>query len=86
MKYTNAFRNSALALLAGILFLLPGQAQELNCVVIVNSDQVSQTNQQVITTLERSLTEFINKTRWTNQVYRENERLNCPPTRRPISP
>ena len=77
MKYTNVFRNSTLTLLAGLFYLLPIQAQELNCVVTVNSDQVSQTNQQVITTLERSLTEFINKTRWTNQVYRENERVNC---------
>ena len=77
MKYTNVFRNSTLTLLAGLFYLLPIQAQELNCVVTVNSDQVSQTNQQVFTTLERSLTEFINKTRWTNQVYRENERVNC---------
>ena len=77
MRYTNAFRNNALALWVGLLCLLPLKAQELNCTVTVNSDQVSQTNQQVITTLERSLTEFINKTRWTNQVFRENERLNC---------
>lgn len=54
-----------------------GHSQELNCTVTVNSNQVSQTNQQVFRTLERSLTEFVNKTRWTNRVYRENERVNC---------
>ena len=52
-------------------------AQELNCVVTVNSDQVNQTNQQIFRTLERSLSDFINKSKWTNRVYRENERVNA---------
>ena len=54
-----------------------GTAQELNCTITVNSDQVSQTNQQIFQTLERSLTDFVNKTKWTNKVFKENERLNC---------
>jgi len=52
-------------------------AQELNCVVTVNSDQVGQTNQQIFRTLERSLNDFVNKNKWTNRVYRENERVNA---------
>lgn len=52
-------------------------AQELNCVVTVNSDQVGQTNQQIFKTLERSLNDFVNKSKWTNRVYRENERVNA---------
>ncbi|WP_293295041.1 DUF4835 family protein [Allomuricauda sp.] len=52
-------------------------AQELNCQVTVNSDQVGQTNQQIFRTLERSLNDFVNKTKWTNRVYRENERVNA---------
>ena len=36
-------------------------AQELNCVITVNSDQVGQTNQQIFKTLERSLNDFVNK-------------------------
>ncbi|NND15180.1 MAG: DUF4835 family protein [Eudoraea sp.] len=54
-----------------------GAAQELNCTITVNSDQVGQTNQQIFRTLERSLTDFVNKTKWTNRVYKENERINC---------
>lgn len=77
MKFRNAFRNNGLILLLGLLSLLPGKAQELNCTVTVNSDQVSQTNQQVFTTLERSLAEFVNKNRWTDRVFNENEKLNC---------
>lgn len=52
-------------------------AQELNCTITVNSDQVSQTNQQIFRTLERSLNDFVNKNKWTNRVYRENERVSA---------
>ncbi|PIF01355.1 MAG: DUF4835 domain-containing protein [Maribacter sp.] len=60
-----------------IFSLVTVSAQELNCVVTVNSDQVSQTNQQIFKTLERSLNDFVNKTKWTNRIYKENERVNA---------
>lgn len=69
------FKKSILiiALLGGLV----SQAQELNCTVIVNSNQVNQTNQQVFKTLERSLNDYVNKTKWTNKEYSINERINC---------
>ncbi len=66
-----------LVIIFSIGILTGGSAQELNCTITVNSDQVGQTNQQIFRTLERSLTDFVNKTKWTNRVYKENERLNC---------
>jgi hypothetical protein len=66
-----------LFLLIVLLYSFPGWSQELNCTVTVNSDQVSQTNQQIFQTLERSLNDFVNKTKWTNRVYRDNEKVNC---------
>lgn len=69
-------RNTLLVLFC-IVFFLDATAQELNCTVTVNSDQVSQTNQQIFGTLERSLADFINKNKWTNRVYQENERVNA---------
>ncbi|WP_273567174.1 DUF4835 family protein [Maribacter halichondriae] len=59
------------------VFAVFSHAQELNCVVTVNSDQVSQTNQQIFKTLERSLNDLVNKNKWTNRVYKENERVNA---------
>ena len=61
------------------LFLGPivARAQELDCEVTVNSDQVNQTNQQIFRTLERSLNDFVNKNKWTNRVYGENERVSA---------
>ena len=61
-----------------LLFTVLGaSAQELNCAITVNSDQVGQTNQQIFRTLERSLNDFVNKTKWTSRTYRENERVNA---------
>ena len=52
-------------------------AQELNGLVTVNSDQISGSNKQVYTTLQTSLTEFINQTQWTNNTYKPQEKINC---------
>jgi len=68
---------SFLFFLLFIISFVPLSAQELNCVVTVNSDQVAQTNQQVFKTLERSLNDFVNKNKWSNRVYKENERVNA---------
>lgn len=51
--------------------------QELNALVTVNSDRISGSNKQVYKTLETSLTEFINQTQWTSQVYKPQEKINC---------
>ena len=53
------------------------RAQELNALVTVNTQQVNQSNRSVFKTLEKSLQEFINQTRWTDLKVRENERLRC---------
>jgi len=53
------------------------QAQQLNCTVTVNSDKLSNANQQVFKTLETSLNEFINKTDWTGETLKQNEKISC---------
>ena len=53
------------------------RGQELNAQVIVNSDLVNQTNQQIFKTLERALNEFINTQVWTNKDFLNQERITC---------
>ena len=53
------------------------KAQELECLVTVNSDQIGQTNQQIFGTLERSLNDFVNKNKWTDRSFSENERISA---------
>lgn len=51
--------------------------QQLNCTVTVNAQKMGNPNQQVYKTLETSLNEFVNKTDWTGQVYKQQEKINC---------
>lgn len=64
-----------------VLFLLffssLTQAQELNCTVKVNALSLGNGNQTVFKTLEKSLTEFLNKTKWTTQNFKQKERIDC---------
>ncbi len=52
-------------------------SQELNAQVIVNSNLVNQTNQQIFQTLEKSLNEFLNNQSWTNKEFLNNEKITC---------
>lgn len=54
-----------------------GSAQELQPKVVVNTQRINQPNQQVFTTLQRSLEEFISKTQWTDRKFSHNEKINC---------
>lgn len=62
-----------------VIFMALGQmnAQEINAQVIVNSDLVNQTNQQIFKTLERSLNEFMNTQVWTTQEFLSQEKITC---------
>jgi hypothetical protein len=51
--------------------------QQLNCTITVNAQKMGNPNQQVYKTLETSLNEFVNKTDWTGQVYKQQEKINC---------
>ncbi len=52
-------------------------SQELNCKVVVNYDKITNTNNQIFKSLETSLSEFVNKTVWTEKSYKPNEKINC---------
>ena len=69
--------NKILLLAAFLLGITSLGAQELNCEVIVNAEQTGQTNLQVFKTLERSISELINQTSWTDQEFENQERINC---------
>ncbi|MDX9748397.1 MAG: DUF4835 family protein [Paludibacter sp.] len=56
---------------------LPVTAQELNCTFTINSDQVQGSNKSVFNTLQKSVTEFINNRRWTEQSYELEEKIEC---------
>ena len=53
----------------------PAKAQEINCTVTVNSDQIEGSNKQVYETLKAAIEEYMNQNRWTNMTYAEQEKI-----------
>ena len=58
-------------------FVSPTNAQEVRCNLTVNTEQVSGGSVQleVIESFERQVREFINERKWTNDVIKDNERI-----------
>ena len=53
------------------------QGGELNCTVRVSTPQLQRTDRKVFDQLEVSLRDFLNTTKWTNDVFEEEERIKC---------
>ena len=64
-------------LLLLVMFTTAAVGQELNCQVVVSAEKTGQANASVFKTLQNSLTEFVNQTRWTNKDFLPHERINC---------
>ena len=60
-----------------ILTSFVSQAQELNCTVAVISPGVQNTEKRIFETLQNNLREFMNSTRWTNDEFALEERIEC---------
>jgi hypothetical protein len=64
--------------LALIIAVISGNAQELNCRISVTSQSIQgSTNRTIFNTLQQALYEFVNNTNWTNNVYSQQERIEC---------
>lgn len=52
-------------------------AQELNCEVTINTDQVEGTNKQIFETLQQAMSDYLNTTTFTNAQFAPNEKIEC---------
>jgi hypothetical protein len=52
-------------------------SQELNIKVIINADQVQTSDRAVFKDMERAFSNFLNTRKWTNDTYKNHERINC---------
>jgi hypothetical protein len=66
-----------LFILIFMLFSGGMRAQELNCAVQINSDQVPGSSKSIYTTLTKSITEFMNNRKWTELSFSNEERIEC---------
>ena len=52
-------------------------AQEINCHVTINSDKIEGSNKQAFQTLQKTIEDYINTTKWTNMTFADMERIEC---------
>tara|TARA_B100000678_G_scaffold6769_1_gene5754 strand:+ start:1319 stop:2206 length:888 start_codon:yes stop_codon:yes gene_type:complete len=52
-------------------------SQELNCNVTVNYSLINQTESKIFNELENKIEDFVNSKKWTTQIYRDFEKINC---------
>jgi hypothetical protein len=65
-----------------LLFLLTllsasGYAQELDCSVSINASQIQTSDAGIFKDLENSIEQFMNARKWTNDTYKNHEKIVC---------
>jgi len=76
LDITNLIRRTTLALVVMSCCLFV-KAQELNCTVELNTDQVQATNRQVFETLKSAMADYMNTTHFSNAQFSANEKIDC---------
>ncbi len=79
IKDTITYTAAVVACIAVSLFSGTGavSAQELNCQVEFNTDQIQGTNKTVFETLKESVNEYMNTTHFTNAQFSPVEKIEC---------
>lgn len=61
-----------------LIFIGNSSAQELNCQVQVLAPQIQGTNEKrIFENLQKAIFEFMNNTKWTNDIFQTDERIFC---------
>lgn len=59
------------------IYLVTANAQELNCRVQVNANNIQGTNRDVFQEMQKTIFEYMNNHKWTNNVFGPEERIEC---------
>lgn len=73
----NRYIKRILTAAIGFLATMSVGAQELNCTVEINTDQVQSTNRQVFETLKTAIADYMNTTHFSNAQFGANEKIDC---------
>jgi hypothetical protein len=52
-------------------------AQEFDCNVSISTSKIRSSNQELFTNMRKDILEFVNNTRWTDNVFSADERIDC---------
>lgn len=74
---TRFFRHIYIFLTAALCGTAAVAAQELNCTVEVNADQVANVSKSTFETLREAVSDYLNTTRFSNAQIATNEKIDC---------
>ncbi len=67
-----------LFILCGLLCYVSVFSQELKCEISINTSQIQGTaNKQIFDQLQKAIFEFMNQTKWTNETFSPQEKIEC---------
>ncbi len=64
-----------IGLIAGMFWA--GQTQELRCNISISAERIQGANRNIFRTMQADLYEFMNNRKWTDNVYTQEERIQC---------
>lgn len=67
----------AILLLLVYITIVSIDAQELNCSLTVNSQQISGSDKTIFEDLQTAVREFLNNRKWTSYTYKQEEKIEC---------
>lgn len=70
-------RRISLIILLSAASIFCSVAQELNCIVNINAQQISTTDKHIYETMQAAIYEFMNSKKWTNYTYSSEEKIEC---------
>lgn len=80
MGYLQMFLQRGAAATCMMFLLLTSmvtRAQELNCIVNINSTQIQTSDRGIFDDMKVSIEQFMNGRKWTSDAFRNHEKINC---------
>lgn len=77
---TNNFYKLLKVFVLSLMILSNGAScfsQELNCNIILDTDQIQTTEKEIFQDMQVAFREFMNNRKWTNDIFKSEERINC---------
>lgn len=70
--------NFKIFLIISVVFLsFDAKSQELNCNVQINATQIQGSDKSIFDAMQKAIFEFMNNRKWTNNVFKSTERIEC---------
>lgn len=73
----NLKKGICLAMVIAFCNVIKINAQELRCVVSINSQKITTSDRNIFSNMQQVIAEFMNNTRWTTDKFKSEERIDC---------